>query len=381
MTEEANVLPSGNPFVGINVYLSLQLELPTQIDLRTKSCGNRVFGELYASLSTSFHPPMCPAAIQPHLRLTSAPLSSCGRYWDQDSVREKYGDAADTFEPDLVFTNIIDRKSLTSAAGKIGKADCTRGFCSADIPDGQMNRKVEFFAGVFTEEYQLENYPFDTQVFEFNFTLYANLGSVAMYSPEVNLALDRDHGAYYMHSMACSSQVTDHGSFGSCRMTATRNFAPVLLNLLTPTMLFVLIAILSLKLNIKLAMPRVGSTLFALLILTQYRNSALAKLPATSSFIWLDLFLFVCSFLVWVVLVLHVFGDHLHQSGTGLCGRSDPRDRESQFHHHRLPETASPVGRESRPRRRPPFHPGNRGAAAQSPMVSSRFNSPICIPH
>ena len=44
--DEPNVLPSGNPFVGVNVYLALQLELPTQIDLRRKSCNNRIFGEL-----------------------------------------------------------------------------------------------------------------------------------------------------------------------------------------------------------------------------------------------------------------------------------------------------------------------------------------------
>lgn len=238
------------------------------------------------------------------------------RYWDQEDVKEKYGDAGDTFDPDLIFTNIIDRKPLTGAAGRVSQVDCTRGFCGADIPDGQLYKKVEFFAGVFTEDFKLELYPFDTQTFEFNFTLYSNLGSVAMYTPEISLPLDRDHGPYYMHSMQCFSYVTDDGTFGSCRMSATRNFAPVLLNLLTPTMLFVFVAILSLKLNIKLAMPRVGSTLFSLLILTQYRNSALASLPATTNFIWLDLFLFVCSFLVWTVLILHIIGDHLHQSGT-----------------------------------------------------------------
>lgn len=240
------------------MYLSLAFELPTQVDLRRKTCGSRVLGTIY---------------------------------WDLEEVKQTYNvpDAENQFDVDLIFTNIIDRKALTAASGKISDVDCSKGFCGADIPDGEFRKKVDFFAGTFTENYQLTMYPFDSQIFEFNFTLYSTLGEVAMYTPQVNFPLKQDFGAYYMSDMAWSSEVTDDGTFGSCRIVATRNFAPVLLNLLTPTLLFVLIAILSLKLDIKLAMPRVGSTLFALLILTQYRNSALAVLPPTSDFIWVGI--------------------------------------------------------------------------------------------
>jgi len=54
------------------------------------------------------------------------------------------------------------------------------------------------------------------------------------------------------------------------------------LNVLVPTILFVLIAILSLHMDVKLAMPRVGATLFALLIVTQVGHTAPRMAGASS---------------------------------------------------------------------------------------------------
>lgn len=45
-------------------------------------------------------------------------------------------------------------------------------------------------------------------------------------------------------------------------------------------------------------MPRIGATLFSLLILTQYRNAAIAQLPESDSFVWIDVYLFTCALLV-----------------------------------------------------------------------------------
>lgn len=80
----------------------------------------------------------------------------------------------------------------------------------------------------------------------------------------------------------CESIVSDSGVHGICRVEAKRSSGPVVLNVLVPTILFVLIAILSLHMDVKLAMPRVGATLFALLIVTQVGHTAPRMAGASS---------------------------------------------------------------------------------------------------
>ncbi len=236
-----------------------------------------------------------------------------------------YGDnkeEAATFDVDLVFANLAKRENLGSQAASISTVDCGKGFCGPAVPDGKHQKKLEFYVGTFGQNFDLRSYPFDSQVFQFNFTIVTSFGEVAMYSPPKRVAMGATSGAYHFDSIMCESATSIGGTSGYCWVTAQRAFAPTLVNVIIPSILFVLISILTLNLNVKLAMPRVGATLFALLILVQYRNSVVEGLPDTVDFAWIDLFLLLCAIMVWLVLVCHVVSDHLHQTGHSIAQRN-----------------------------------------------------------
>jgi len=97
---------------------------------------------------------------------------------------------------------------------------------------------------------------------DFNFSLVTTFGEVAMYSPPQNVEAETLSGGYLMTNIVCQSSTTTQGTSGFCHVKAERMYAPALINTILPSILFVLIAFLSLNLNIKHAMPRVAATLF-----------------------------------------------------------------------------------------------------------------------
>ena len=79
--------------------------------------------------------------------------------------------------------------------------DCSTGFCGDHIPDGTFTKKTTFFTGTFAQKLQLEDYPFDSQNFDINFTLYSTLGEVAMYSPRQSVDFVQPLGAFEMSDL------------------------------------------------------------------------------------------------------------------------------------------------------------------------------------
>lgn len=179
---------------------------------------------------------------------------------------------AENFQVDVVFQNLNKRTNLGSSPAQVSKVDCAKGFCGDSMPDGIFTKKTEFYVGEFSELFDLTAYPFDQQRFDFNFSMITTFGEVAMYSPPQTITAHEVSGAYEMNDITCESVTTSSGTSGYCYIIAVRVWKPELVNTIIPSILFVLIAIFSLQMSIKLAMPRVGSTLFALLILTTYRN-------------------------------------------------------------------------------------------------------------
>lgn len=135
-----------------------------------------------------------------------------------------------------------------------------------------------------------------------------------MYSPRRTLSIGSVSGAYDFDDIICESASTTDGTVGFCWVNAKRVSTPTIINVILPSILFVLIAVFTLSLDVKLAMPRIAGALFALLILSSYRNATVSQLPESATFTWIDLYLLVCAIVVWVVILCHVVASYLHDA-------------------------------------------------------------------
>ena len=103
--------------------------------------------------------------------------------------------------------------------------------------------------------------------------------------------------------------------FIRCKMNGVRQTASVFNSYMWPSLIFTLMGFLAFALDVKMAMPRVGTTMLALVSLTNLRNSVVATLPTSGSISWLEEYFLVSKTFMFLNLAGHALSFYLDAIG------------------------------------------------------------------
>merc|ERR1712224_367882 len=88
---------------------------------------------------------------------------------------------------------------------------------------------------------------------------------------------------------------------------------------LLPSLIFILLSFGSFRLGIKMSMPRVATSMIALLNLTSLKNALTAKLPQGGEPAWLDEYMMLGQFFMFFNMLCHMLAFYFDGLGkTGL---------------------------------------------------------------
>eukprot|EP00736_Rhodelphis_marinus_P005324 Rmarinus@m.22269 len=186
--------------------------------------------------------------------------------------------------------------------------------------------RYKYFVGTFTHDFDLRTYPYDRQDFTFSFRLQASPGEwstnasyyLSPLEPSCLGITGQEKSGLDFEEICCSMKEASSRTYSTyiqCSMSAQRIYQSVAETVVMPGIIFVLVSLLSLCYSVKLFMPRIGQTLFCLLTITQFRNSALDGLPDHHYTPFLVNFLTMSLIVIAFILVAHLLAEKLDREG------------------------------------------------------------------
>ncbi|CAE7306486.1 unnamed protein product [Symbiodinium sp. CCMP2592] len=179
--------------------------------------------------------------------------------------------------------------------------------------------------------YDMMCYPFDIKTVHFQISLQNPCG--IFYRLELGCvgenswkqAVDDEDGTV----RKCSWPI--NGSFGTfdwqnftctlrdsvtieCAMTGTRQWPALLKTYMWPSVVYGVMGFMSFSLGVKLSMPRVATTMLALLSLTNLRNQVIALLPLSQKTSWLEEYFLIAISFMFLNLLGHAASFHRHHT-------------------------------------------------------------------
>eukprot|EP00056_Hartaetosiga_gracilis_P006265 m.94961 g.94961 ORF g.94961 m.94961 type:complete len:608 (+) comp12423_c0_seq10:90-1913(+) len=214
----------------------------------------------------------------------------------------------DEWTVNTVFDNLKQREILLQSTDAY--VDCGSGWCSDVMPEGFYYKRSSYFQGSFKQNFDLSRFPFDSQEFWVNFTLQVPYGYVTAESIDSRYYINTAIGGFFFEYVDCHHKEDANQTWGGyCKFFGERVSGPSVLNLIIPSLLFVLIAFSSLAISVKKSMPRVAMTMFALLVVTQQRSQIIASLPPSQDFVWIDMYLFCCIIVIVLIMFSHAISE------------------------------------------------------------------------
>eukprot|EP00438_Fugacium_kawagutii_P011812 Skav229671 [mRNA] locus=scaffold4264:59938:61269:+ [translate_table: standard] len=101
----------------------------------------------------------------------------------------------------------------------------------------------------------------------------------------------------------------------SCSMSGVRQWGAIFNSYMLPSVIFTLMGFLAFTLDVKMAMPRVATTMLSLVSLTNLRNSLVATLPISGEISWLEEYYLVSMTFMFLNLAGHAISFFLDVSG------------------------------------------------------------------
>jgi hypothetical protein len=124
-----------------------------------------------------------------------------------------------------------------------------------------------------------------------------------------------DEGAIGFKWFKWSCEINDDKDVITCIRKGHRNWAAPLKVYLIPSMIFICLSFCTFKLGVKLSMPRVATSMIALLNLTSLKNAITAKLPQSGEPAWLDEYMMLGQIFMFLNMLGHGWGFHLDTQG------------------------------------------------------------------
>eukprot|EP00438_Fugacium_kawagutii_P017454 Skav220268 [mRNA] locus=scaffold3532:48504:50438:- [translate_table: standard] len=101
----------------------------------------------------------------------------------------------------------------------------------------------------------------------------------------------------------------------SCVINGVRQSEAIFNSYMWPSVIFTLMGFLSFTLDVKMAMPRVGTTMLSLVSLTNLRNSVVATLPTSGGMSWMEEYFLVSKTFMFLNLAGHAISFFLDSTG------------------------------------------------------------------
>ncbi|CAK9019004.1 unnamed protein product [Durusdinium trenchii] len=244
------------------------------------------------------------------------------------SIATIYGEEATTFVTNP--ENMVDVVNFGSGSGDISVLSSLRLW---DPKTGKQATSVsKTYVGQFSQSlysYDLSCYPFDVKTMHFEIALQkpcgifyrlvlgcAGEGSIPTIGQDgvvecswpINASYVNFDWDYFTCKLQNSATIT-------CAMTGTRHWAALLKTYIWPSIIYGLMGFLAFTLGVKLAMPRVATTMLALLSLTNLRNQVIGLLPTTDSASWMEEYFLIAISFMLLNLLGHAASFHLDASG------------------------------------------------------------------
>eukprot|EP00055_Hartaetosiga_balthica_P012909 m.64210 g.64210 ORF g.64210 m.64210 type:complete len:615 (+) comp8106_c0_seq2:150-1994(+) len=293
----------------IPVYIDLTLTAPQGIDTQSGLVESTILiDEFYdQSLAQAFYGYPISENTDPN----------CDCFYESPILGGSCECELDEWTVNTVFDNLKVREELLAASDAY--VDCGSGWCSDVMPEGYYYKRSSYFQGSFKQSFDFAKYPFDSQEFWINFTLQVPYGYVTLESESSVYAIDKAIGGFYFSTIACEHKQEANATWGgSCKFSGERVSGPSILNLIIPSLLFVLIAFSSLAISVTKSMPRVAMTMFALLVVTQQRSQIIASLPPAEAFVWIDMYLFCCIIVIVLIMLSHAMSERLAERSRSI---------------------------------------------------------------
>jgi len=105
------------------------------------------------------------------------------------------------------------------------------------------------------------------------------------------------------------------GQTVSCSIRGVRQWWTVFMGYMLPSLIYSAMGFVSFALSVKLTMPRIATTMLALISLTNLRNTVMNMLPAAGNTSWLEEYLLISLLFMLLNLVGHAFSFFLDSHG------------------------------------------------------------------
>lgn len=191
------------------------------------------------------------------------------------------------------------------------------------LPDGTTMTGLQF-VGAFKQSLDMTCFPFDRQTVTFDISMMHpgdKLLYFKLHCPKGSEAVNSSDGEV----MACSQPIgsssagfewdtfvcakNDEGSI-TCSMEGKREIRFKLQMFIFPSVMFIMLSFLSFHFRVDLAMPRVATTMIALLNINLLRNEAQRQMPMVEEFSWMEEFLFAGVAALFLNMVSHAVAFH-----------------------------------------------------------------------
>jgi len=233
--------------------------------------------------------------------------------------------------------NMVDVVNFGSGSGDINRMSAIRLFSPKT---GEVSTSIsKNYVGEFSQSafpYDMSCYPFDRKKMRFQIALQNPSGmfyrlvlgcagesltgegaNTTRVDPDGTLRecswpINRTFVGFEWQSFDCT--LTNNATI-DCQMVGIRNSGPLLKNYMWPSIIYGLMGFLAFALGVKLSMPRVATTMLALLSLTNLRNQVIALLPNSEDASWLEEYFLIAISFMFLNLIGHAASFHLDSIG------------------------------------------------------------------
>lgn len=196
------------------------------------------------------------------------------------------------------------------------------------------------FVGQFKQSFQSACFPYDDQTVDmelvvevpsswyFELYLFCSDGETAKdaqgndlgketfnFATNVNschLDLDKTASGFVWSSITCTKV---SASAITCSMKGVRDYRKLMYNFLLPSVLVSMMSFASFQMDITMAMPRVATTMIAMLAQINMRNALVKQLPSSGDSTWLETYFFFAMTFMFINLFGHVLAMKAHKKG------------------------------------------------------------------
>ncbi|CAL1158554.1 unnamed protein product [Cladocopium goreaui] len=178
------------------------------------------------------------------------------------------------------------------------------------------------FAQAASPNFDMKCFPFDRKEVVFRITLQKpgnlifalSLGCVSGVSGNttVNGKAIGSYVGFEWSSFVCT-QMDDE--LIACSIDGIREWAAIFNSYMWPSAIFTMMGFLAFTMDIKMSMPRVATTMLALVSLTNLRNSVVATLPTSGNMSWLEEYFLVSKTFMFLNLAGHAISFYLDATG------------------------------------------------------------------